>query len=139
MAPSQATDTDERRPGRAERATRIAALCLAALLPASPAGADPGWRELEPLFVKRCVMCHSGDHAARGLKLDSYDGVMAGSDRGAVLVPGDLSASELVRRVRGESRPRMPFLSTPLDPADLALIERWVETGSPRDGSDAGR
>lgn len=97
----------------------------------SPAFGEPGWSDVEALFATRCTMCHSGEHAARGLRLDSREGVLAGGERGRVLVPGDPSASEVVRRVRGESTPRMPFLSRPLAAEEIALIERWIGAGAP--------
>lgn len=76
-------------------------------------------------------MCHSREAAARGLRLDSYAGTLAGSDNGPVLIPGDGASSELLRRLRGESRPRMPFLSRSLSPAEIDLIERWIAAGMP--------
>lgn len=93
--------------------------------------APPGWPAIAALFVERCVMCHSGEHAAVGLHLDSYEGAITGGKNGPVLVPGDASSSELMRRVRGESQPRMPFLGYPLDPDEIALLEYWIEAGLP--------
>lgn len=94
--------------------------------------APPGWPVIAALFRERCVMCHSGEHAAAELHLDSYKGAIAGSKNGPVLVPGDVAASELIRRVRGESQPRMPFLSYPLVAEEIALIEYWIESGLPQ-------
>ena len=93
--------------------------------------APPGWPAIAALFVERCVMCHSGEHAAVELHLDSYEGALAGSKNGPVLLPGDVSSSELMRRVRGESQPRMPFLGYPLDADEIALLEYWIEAGLP--------
>lgn len=46
-------------------------------------------------------------------------------------MPGRPEASELLRRVRGQARPRMPFDGPPyLDDADIALIERWIADGA---------
>jgi hypothetical protein len=105
---------------------------------ASPAQeALPGWPAVAALFSKRCVMCHSGEHAAVELHLDSYEGAKAGSKNGPVLIPGDVSASELIRRVRGESQPRMPFLGYPLEADEIALLERWIEAGLPEGETSA--
>ncbi len=107
------------------------------LLVASPSvanagGADPpGWADVAEIFAERCVMCHSEKGAGRGLRLDSYEAVILGGERGAVLVPGDSDASELIRRLRGQSTPRMPFLSRALPPEQIELIERWVDAGLP--------
>lgn len=92
---------------------------------------SPTWSDVAALFEKRCVMCHSGVHAASDLKLDSYTGALSGSRSGPVLIAGNVSASELIRRIRGESQPRMPFLSYPLAADEMALLERWIEAGLP--------
>jgi hypothetical protein len=63
------------------------------------------------------------------LRLDSYEGAIAGSTDGPVLIAGDPDGSELVKRIQGESVPRMPFLGPPLPPEELELIVSWVESG----------
>lgn len=78
-------------------------------------------------------MCHSAQGAALGLRLDTYGAAIAGSTNGAVLVHGDAERSELIRRLRGESLPRMPFLSYPLPQDQIELIIHWVEAGLPEE------
>jgi mono/diheme cytochrome c family protein len=92
----------------------------------------PDWPTVSALFVERCVMCHAAHGASRGLRLDSYEAALAGGERGPVLIAGDAAGSELVRRLRGEAVPRMPFLSRPLPPDQIDLVVRWVEAGLPR-------
>lgn len=77
-------------------------------------------------------MCHSEvAGASKGLRLDDYAATLAGSERGVVLVSGNAAGSELIRRLRGESTPRMPFLSRPLPDDEIALIESWIIAGMP--------
>ena len=109
-----------------------------ALLTAVPSGAlagdaaPAGWEQVSVIFRDRCVMCHSAvAGASKGLRLDEYAAALVGSERGAVLVPGDAAGSELIRRLRGESLPRMPFLSRPLPDDQIALIESWIDAGLP--------
>jgi hypothetical protein len=128
---------------RCHRLSRfLAALLGACLVPGASAGeAVPDWAEISPIFRERCIMCHSAAAAERGLRLDSYDGAIAGSENGPVLVPGDPGSSELVRRLNGSSKPRMPFLSYPLTPEVIGLIERWIAAGLPETAApptDAG-
>jgi len=114
-------------------------LVLIISIPEGSATADgvgpPDWRAVSAIFTERCVMCHSASGAARGLRLDSYDGAVAGSSRGAVIVPGDAAGSELIRRLRGVSLPRMPFLSYPLPDDQIRVIADWVNAGLPNSGN----
>jgi len=114
------------------------------LLAASPleAGARSGggdtYADLAPILAQRCVMCHSGDAASAGLRLDSYESILQGSAKGPVVQAGDPSASELIRRIKGISQPRMPMTGPPfLAEGEIASFERWVAAGLPR--GDAAR
>jgi len=54
---------------------------------------------------------------------------MSANDRVRV-VPGNAAASELVRRIRGQSLPRMPFDGPPyLNEEETQLIEKWINQG----------
>ena len=95
------------------------------------------WADVKAIFDARCVMCHSRlAGASKGLRLDDYDALLAGSERGAVLVGGNVADSELVRRLRGASTPRMPFLSRPLPEDQIELIEVWFLAGMPNRNRD---
>lgn len=94
--------------------------------------AAAGWDAVSLVFQKRCINCHSQLGAAKALRLDSYEGVTVGSENGAVVLSGNSSQSELVRRLRGNSTPRMPFLSTALPDNEIDLIVRWIDAGLPK-------
>lgn len=105
---------------------------LAWAVPAQTLVADtlqPKWEDVRPIFETNCVNCHSEHGASKGLRLDSYEAVLKGGANGAVVLAGDAAGSELVRRLRGESSPRMPFLSKPLPQGEVDLIVLWVEAG----------
>ena len=88
------------------------------------------YADLAPILAERCTMCHSGEAAALGLRLDSLDGMLQGSRNGAVVEPGDPGKSELIRRLKGESQPRMPMTGPPfLSDSQVALFEAWVAGG----------
>jgi mono/diheme cytochrome c family protein len=91
----------------------------------------PTWADVGPLLEERCTMCHSGQDAPLGLHLDTFEGARKGSVNGPVLIPGDPDASELVRRIRGQSEPRMPLVGDPLSDAEIAIIESWVRSELP--------
>lgn len=94
-------------------------------------------RDVRPILSDRCFLCHGPDREKQkaDLRLDSFEG--ATSPRGekpAAIVPGDLEASELWRRINSDDpEVRMP----PPDSNKRALsederetIRRWIEQGA---------
>jgi mono/diheme cytochrome c family protein len=111
--------------------TTAAAFALALEATAAFAQGTPSYAQVAPILRERCIVCHHGETAPLGLRLDSYAGVMKGSQRGPVIRPGDARVSELGKRVRGESLPRMPLTGPPwLAAGQIALIERWIAAGA---------
>lgn len=97
-------------------------------------GEDVLWTDVEPIFLKVCAKCHSDNSKVggppEGLRLDSYDHVLAADERVAV-VPGNVEMSEIWRRITGLSDPRMPFDGPPwLPDDDIRLIRDWIAQGA---------
>jgi mono/diheme cytochrome c family protein len=112
-------------------AVAAAGLALGVQAGAAFAQAGPSYAQVAPILRERCIVCHQGEAAPLGLRLDSYAGAMKGSQKGPVIKPGDARASELAKRVRGESLPRMPLTGPPwLSAGQIALIERWIAAGA---------
>jgi mono/diheme cytochrome c family protein len=124
---------------RSRVVSSIAATVLAVLaLSATAQGTPVRYMDLEPILASRCVMCHQGAGAPLGLRLDTLEGLLAGSSNGPVAKPGAPGDSELMRRLRGSSQPRMPMTGPPFLPEEeIALFERWIAQGMPHDGSGA--
>jgi mono/diheme cytochrome c family protein len=111
------------------RAELLAALALAV---AGEAQAQASYKEVSAILGAHCVVCHQGEAAPLALRLDSHAALMRGSSRGPVVRPGDARASEIARRVRGESQPRMPLTGPPwLSDAQIATLEQWIAAGAP--------
>lgn len=107
---------------------RRAALALAVM--AGP-GAAQDFDQVGALFAERCMVCHSGEDAPLGLRLDTHAAVLAGSENGVVVLAGD-PASPLLQRLRGEAEPQMPLDGPPfLEPDQIAMVEAWVMAGMP--------
>ncbi len=89
---------------------------------------------VQPIFTQRCVSCHGPSRAENGLRLDSYDGVIKGTQFGPVVVPGQPNQSALVSVVRGSTDPsiRMPHGGTALNDQDVLNIVLWVQAGAPK-------
>lgn len=116
------------------RTTRFGLGVLLAGLPTAGAASLRFADELQPLLDQRCVVCHSGPGAPLGLSLDSLEGMLAGSERGPVVISGDVDGSELIRRLRGDALPRMPLTGPPwLSEAQIARFADWIEAGLPRE------
>ena len=83
--------------------------------------------EVMPLLEKHCWECHSEENAELGLKLDTYEGVMAGSDYGTVVEPGNADASLLVDMIASGD---MPEDADPMPAEELDIIKTWVAEGA---------
>jgi hypothetical protein len=55
--------------------------------------------DILPLFKASCVSCHSGNRPRSGLRLDTIEGVMKGTEKGTVVTAGDGANSLLVKAV----------------------------------------
>jgi mono/diheme cytochrome c family protein len=97
---------------------------------ATPGGnASVSYRQdVQPIFDRACVACHGG---SAGLWLDSYEHVLAGSSLGPVVTPDDPDASELYRRIIGQSQPGMPLNGTALSLGEIEIIRTWITEGAP--------
>ncbi|HHJ07524.1 MAG TPA: hypothetical protein ENK24_08480 [Anaerolineae bacterium] len=99
---------------------------------ATAAEDGPGYSaDIQPIFDDRCIKCHSGNNAPRGLSLDSYENALAGGTYRPVITPGQPAESELVKRIKGEAIPRMPFDGPPfLSEEQITLIVDWIAAGA---------
>ena len=70
--------------------------------------------------------CHSEESAELGLKLDTYEGVMGGSDYGTVVEAGDVE-SLLVEMIESGD---MPDGGDPMPAEELNVIKSWVTEGA---------
>ena len=84
-----------------------------------------------PILKEQCSRCH-GDKANGGLRLDSRDAALKAGDSGvAAIAPGDLSASELIRRIRAtDPDERMPPGGAALAEEQIKTLESWITAGA---------
>jgi hypothetical protein len=80
-----------------------------------------------PILESRCVECHGNQSAELGLNLETYDGVMAGSDYGTVIEAGSIEGSLLVDMIESGD---MPEEGDPVPPEELELIKNWILEGA---------
>lgn len=110
---------------------QTSAVLLAVMaLASSTAVVATDFSDIDQILRARCVICHAGPVAPLGLNLDSRDGLLAGSSRGAIVAAGDPGGSELIKRLKGTSLPRMPMTGPPyLTDEEVALFEQWILDG----------
>lgn len=89
-------------------------------------------RDVAPIFGTYCVGCHTADEPEGKLTLESFAGLVAGGDNGAVIVPGRADASRLIRMITGEIEPVMPPEDNerPTE-AEIDVLRRWIDAGAP--------
>ena len=77
------------------------------------------------LLAAQCSACHA-EGGIQGLNLTSYEELMAGSDSGPVIVPGDPDNSLLITKISG-SEPHFGSFSDD----ELNVISDWISAGAP--------
>ncbi len=95
----------------------------------SPAAIEQFEREVRPVLVEHCQSCHGTKKQEMSLRLDSAQGLLAGSDNGPVVVAGDPEKSLLIEVVRYHGETKMPPQGR-LTEAAIASLERWVKAGA---------
>ncbi len=119
MAPCRLLVADE--PAAAQPAGQLAA--------PSAEGIEFFEKHIRPLFAARCLECH-GEKRQGGLQLNSRAAMLAGSDSGPTISPGDPGGSLLVQAVRYDDEPKMPPEGKLPDDA-IARLETWIKMGAP--------
>jgi len=93
-------------------------------------------RDILPILSDRCFNCHGPDetHRQADLRLDVEDSVLQQRGDHAVVVPGDLQASELIARITSRDADlQMPPPDSgrePLSKQEQDLLQRWIKQGA---------
>lgn len=84
-------------------------------------------RDVQPILESRCASCHFGEFTSADLHLDTYESLMAGSQDGPVIVPGNARKSLLVQKL---SSGEMPKRGPKLTPVQIQTITDWINAGA---------
>lgn len=97
--------------------------------------------DIAPLLQRRCAACHCEDSAKGGYRLDSFERLQKPGDSGdSTVIAGKAQASALFKLlVTKDPDDRMPQKAEALPAEEIALIERWLNSGAPYDGGAASR
>jgi len=88
-------------------------------------------KEIEPIWVNKCISCHSGNVKEGKFDLTSYDTMMRGGKRGPAVIPFKSAESMIAKLAQKQIRPFMPPRSEEaLSPQELALVKLWIDQGA---------
>src|SRR5690349_11734614 len=92
-------------------------------------------KDVLPVLKAKCCRCHSEKVQKSELNLSTQAGVKRGSASGPILVAGKPDESLLLEVVRDGLMPPAKQ-GMPLDPAEVELLQRWIESGAHFEGPD---
>ncbi len=83
---------------------------------------------IAPILESKCSACHSAANSLKGLDLTSYEGIMQGSESGAVILASDPENS-LIVIIQSGDEPHFAQLTSD----ELELLEQWIIDGAPEE------
>jgi hypothetical protein len=91
--------------------------------------------DIRPIISTKCFHCHGPDEKSRKakLRLDLRDDALKEHESGRTIVPGDVQASELVKRITTKDPDEVmppPKERHTLSPKEIALLTKWIEQGA---------
>lgn len=92
-------------------------------------------KDILPLLQLRCGGCHAGNDARAGLRLDSFDNIISGATKGAVVTAGQPDRSPLYLKVANNQMPPNP---PKLTVAQKAALRQWILSGATDDTTAGG-
>lgn len=84
-------------------------------------------KDIMPIFQNTCVNCHGGEKTSKGLDMKTFASLMAGSQNGAILVPGDAANSKIIQSVESG---KMPKRGPKLTQDQIQLLVDWINSGA---------
>ncbi|MCO6459527.1 MAG: DUF1549 domain-containing protein [Pirellulaceae bacterium] len=91
--------------------------------------------QVRPLLAKRCYGCHGAETQEGGLRLDSRQHLLAGTEGRPVVIAGQPDQSRLIAAVRRQGELQMPP-DDRLPDAEVDALVAWVKLGLPWPQSD---
>lgn len=88
-----------------------------------------------PILEKRCVVCHQGQTAQKGLRINSVADLLRGGESGPAIDPSQPDSSLLIRQISG-TKPPMPPVGDALTASEVETIRLWIADGAQDDLSE---
>lgn len=110
------------------------ALCVLASAFATALVAAPEppltFRDVKPIFDKRCLPCHGADYPGGNFRVDSYAEIMKGGKHGKAVIAGKSLESRIMKMLKGTIQPRMPMDASALPRSEMEKISNWIAQGA---------
>lgn len=92
-------------------------------------------RQIRPILSDKCFACHGPDRKNQkaGLRLDVREAALKERDGIRPIVPGDPSASEIIKRMFASDPDDImppPEAKNPLSNAERQLLKQWIQEGA---------
>lgn len=94
-----------------------------------PAAIEFFEKQVRPVLVEHCFECHSDKKQRGGLRVDSRELLLKGTDNGPSIVPGKPDESRLIHAIRHEGDVAMPPKGK-LSQASIDVLTEWVKQGA---------
>jgi Protein of unknown function (DUF1553)/Protein of unknown function (DUF1549)/Planctomycete cytochrome C len=119
------------------------AFFVLAVAPVSLGAAEPNAAAIEhfetkvrPVLIEQCHGCHGPKKSEAGMRLDSREAVLKGSEAGPVVVPGEPQKSKLIHAIHQTGALKMPPKGK-LTAEAIEALTVWVKSGVPYPGGAA--
>ncbi|NMH86023.1 DUF2231 domain-containing protein [Flavivirga algicola] len=96
---------------------------------------------VNPILENKCTSCHNTDKKKGGLMLHDSISILKGGKNGEVLIAGNASKSELIRRVLLEPHHddfMPPEGKTPLTEEEITILSYWIDNANADFNSNVG-
>ena len=93
-------------------------------------------QDVRPILEQNCLECHQA--GGRGLKasgfsMETYDGLMKGTNFGPMIIAGDSQGSNMLVLMEGRADPSISMPHGKQDPVskqDIETIKLWIDQGA---------
>ncbi len=93
---------------------------------------------VQPILLKRCSSCHGPEKQKGDMRVDSFAALRQGGKSGPAIVAGKANESPMIQRLLLplSHDDHMPPEGKPQPaPAEIGLLQWWINSGAPDDGT----
>lgn len=98
--------------------------------PSSPAAVEFFEKKVRPLLVEHCQECHGDKKQRGGLRVDTREWILKGTDNGPGLVPGKPADSRILRAVKYEDDELKMPPKARLPQESIDVLSEWIKQGA---------